>query len=259
MVRTHSRTLFPLAAVVLWSCLPEKAAGNPVIYKRAMQSVAFIISPRAGNKSVLGTGFLANEREKIVVTNYHVVGDEDKVMVVFPVYRANELVTDAKYYSKNFAKLGVQGKVIARSKKQDLALIKVPSFPRGIIEIRYAQHSPKPGETLHAVGNSSVELGMLWRYSKGEVRQVWHRKFKSFAQDKKTSVEIDAKMVETQMPINGGDSGGAVLNDRGELAAVVQSGQDARQLVSYLIDISEVRDLLKKHKYLPEKKSNKKP
>src|SRR5262249_52591585 len=53
-----------------------------------------------------------------------------------------------------------------------------------------------------------------------------------------------AKMLETQSPINPGDSGGPVVNDNLELVGVVSSLDPRSRLVSLCIDVEEVRAFL---------------
>ncbi len=52
-------------------------------------------------------------------------------------------------------------------------------------------------------------------------------------------------ILETDAPVNPDDSGGAVVNDRCELVAVVSHGRLLNQLVSGHIDVEEVRYLLR--------------
>jgi S1-C subfamily serine protease len=59
---------------------------------------------------------------------------------------------------------------------------------------------------------------------------------------------INCRIVETDSPINPGDSGGPVVNDRGEVIAVV-SGWDTRvRNVTWTIDVSEVRGLVQEYR-----------
>src|SRR6185437_1727576 len=55
---------------------------------------------------------------------------------------------------------------------------------------------------------------------------------------------IKAKVVETQGPINRGDSGGPLVNDQGDLVGVVSSFQPQDRLVSWNIEVNEVRAFL---------------
>jgi serine protease Do len=254
MVRNAAMCL-KISLLALLLARTESVRANPQVYERCLSSVALVLSPRDKGDFELGTAILVNERERILLTNYHVVEMQEKVIVFFPAYKGNDLITNYKWYKKYEEKQAIVGKVIARAKDRDLALIKLPSLPDGLHEMPMAARSPKPGETLHAVGNSGYANGTLWRYSKGEVRQVCVMKFKS---GDPTSgdppFEVNARIVETQIPVNRGDSGGPVMNQRGELTAVTQSVQNDARLVSFMIDISEVRAFLKKEKLMPAPK-----
>ena len=95
-----------------------------------------------------------------------------------------------------------------------------------------------PGDTVHSVGNSGVLVGKLWRYTAGKVRSVYQ------AESLTTDSLLKARIIETQSPINAGDSGGPLVNDRGELVGVVNSTQKQASLVSFNVDVSEVRAFL---------------
>src|SRR5207249_1567090 len=102
----------------------------------------------------------------------------------------------------------------------------------------------------HVVEGSDKEVFVLFpTYEKGKpgaVRQVYRKQFSTSGKDGKDSFKVDARVVETQSPVNSGDSGGPVVNDQGELVAVVQGhAPDAQaRLVSYFIDVSEVKALM---------------
>jgi hypothetical protein len=55
---------------------------------------------------------------------------------------------------------------------------------------------------------------------------------------------LKARIVETELPINPGDSGGPLVNDSGELVGVVLSTERQTRLVSFNVDVSEVRTFL---------------
>ena len=56
--------------------------------------------------------------------------------------------------------------------------------------------------------------------------------------------EHNFKVVETQSPINSGDSGGPVVNNDGELVAISQAISPKARLVSYNVDVTEVTAFL---------------
>ncbi len=221
-----------------------RSEANPQVYERTLRSTVWVMSPLGRDRLSYGTGFVVDAKRKWVVTNYHVVEERKQAVVFFPTYRGDRAVSDPEYYAKNAEKLGLAGEVIARDKKRDLALIELPSLPSGTLDMVLALRSPKPGETVHAIGSSGLKDGVLWRYSKGEVRQVYPTKFKARMSDG-GALEVDALVVETQIPTNQGDSGGPVVNERGELVAVTQSNDTKQRLVSYSIDVNEVRTFLR--------------
>lgn len=49
-----------------------------------------------------GSGFLIDRRRKLVVTNYHVTQEKDKIRVLFPVRGLfGEVISERKYYAEN--------------------------------------------------------------------------------------------------------------------------------------------------------------
>src|SRR5262249_44524466 len=129
----------------------------------------------------------------------------------------------------------VRGSVLDVDPRRDLALVELESLPAGVTALPLAKEPPGPGDLVHSVGNPTSS-DALWVYTSGTVRQVYHKKF---------TVEgrtIDARVVETQSPINPGDSGGPVVNDQGEVVAVTAATNRAAQLVSVCIEVGEVRD-----------------
>jgi S1-C subfamily serine protease len=233
-----------LAVLTLVLFTAGQSRADSQVYERTLRSTAWIVSPLDKGNTSIGTGFVADAHRKWVITNYHVVEDRKKAIVFFPQFRGDRVVAEANHYTANPEKYGVAGEVIALDKKRDLAVIEVKSLPSGIYDLTLAPRSPKPGETVHSIGNSGANEGALWRYSKGEVRQVYTTRYKAKDSSGGT-LEIDSRVVETQVPTNVGDSGGPVVNDRGELVAVTQSTSTKQRLVSYSIDVGEVRSFLK--------------
>jgi S1-C subfamily serine protease len=237
--------LLGVVALVAALAAVNVARANPEVYQQTVRSTAWVISPRDDGKASMGSGVLIDAERKLVLTNYHVVLDGPTVVLFFPSYdNDNELVTDPKQYVENIKGLGIKGKVVRSSANSDLAIIEAERLPRGIKAVPLAAKSPSPGQTVHAIGNSGAadEDGALWRYIKGDVRQVYRKKFKSGNKD--LTLDITARVVETDAATNGGDSGGPVVDDKGRLVAITQSFDTVHRSVSYSIDVSEVRILL---------------
>lgn len=211
----------------------QAGADGERIYQQLLKSTVWVI---AGTNT--GTGSLVDAERKLIVTNHHVVGDLRTVEILFPRYDSSgRVIAERADYLRRGRR--VRGVVLLRDGRRDLAVIQLTEVPVGTPALRLAAESPRPGAQVHSIGNPSVS-GALWVYTSGSVRQVYRRTFRL-----KDGREIDARVVETQSPINSGDSGGPVVNDKGELVAVVQSyeGADAR-LVSTFIDVSEIRTVI---------------
>jgi tetratricopeptide (TPR) repeat protein len=132
----------------------------------------------------------------------------------------------------------VQGRVAAADPKRDLVIIKLDSLPNGVVPLKMARGGPGPSDRVHSVGNPGAS-DAFWVYTTGTVRQVYRNKFQY--QD---GQQVEAQVIETQAPLNPGDSGGPVVNDRGEVVGVNAAGKANAQLVSLCIDVAEVKALL---------------
>src|SRR6266849_7674521 len=176
------------------------------VYQRTLRSTVWILAPKGGRTSS-GTGSLIDATRRLVITNSHVVGDVDKVIVLFPIYRKGELVTERGDYLalvKNGG--GTPGEELYRDSKRDLALIRLKSVPQDAKVLPLAQKSPGPAQRVHSIGNPG-RSGALWLYTSGTVRQVYHKRWS--VKDRKNKIyNFEAQVVETQSPTNPGDSGG---------------------------------------------------
>lgn len=214
------------------------------IYDRTLHSTVWVVLPVGPSRARTGTGSLIDGNRRLILTNYHVVGDKDTAIVYFPMFEKGKLVAEKQtYMSRGQA---IPAKVLVKDSKRDLALLqlegKIPSEARSL---KLAKDSPSPGQRVHSVGNPGAS-GALWVYTPGSVRQVYHNKFRAAGQSGEGMFEVDAKIVETASGVNQGDSGGPVVNDKGELVAVVQGHLDEAKARSYsiFIDVSEVWALL---------------
>ena len=235
--------LIPAVALVAAPAPAQEPAGGAKVYQQAIPSVAWVHSTRT-NGLATGSGSLVDRDKRLVLTNYHVVGENPKTTVFFPVYRDGQPIPERQYYSDRAKRLGTPGRVVAVDKTADLALIEVEKVPDDAKGIPLAAASPGPGDAVHSLGNAG-KSGALWGYVRGTVRQVYHKKWQ--AQLEKGHVAtFNAKVIETDSPTNPGDSGGPLLNDRGELVGVTQGGATNAQLVSFFVDLSEVKRVLAK-------------
>jgi len=232
-----TRLVVAVAAVAasLTSALPAWADAK--VYEEALQSTTWVITKTSG-KTSSGTGVLVDLEKKLVVTNYHVVGEARTAIIFFPAMQNSKPVVTRKHYVDNVKTLGIRGRVLGVDRKRDLALIQLDRLPEsGVKAIPLAAESPKPGEDIQSVGNPGSS-DALWVYVSGTVRSVYKKQFRTGAGDHEFMV------VETQLAINTGDSGGPVVNSAGELVAISQAFSPTARLLSYSVDVSEVKGFL---------------
>ena len=237
------RTPFWLPMLFAW-VIPSAAFAEgegAKVYKGAVPSVVWVHSKRDKGLAT-GSGTLIDKERRLVLTNYHVVEENPTAKVFFAVLRDGQPVSEKEYYIDRARRLSITGKVILYSKKADLALIQLDSLPEKIEAVPLATGSPEAGSNTHTIGNAG-KSGALFGYIKGTVRAVYQKQWKAELAPRHI-LTFDAKVVETDSPTNPGDSGGPLLNDKGELIGVTEGGAINAQLLSTFVDVSEVKKLL---------------
>ena len=168
--------------------LPE---GSPMerFFRQFRQQMPRGDMPR-GNRSntSVGSGFLISE-DGYVVTNNHVIADEESVTVI--------LDDGAEY----------EADVIGSDDKTDLALLKIEDAGRAFTYVKFSEAEPRVGDWVVAVGNpfglgGTVTAGIISAHG----RQIGAGPYDDFLQ-------IDAA-------VNRGNSGGPAFNFRGEVVGV---------------------------------------
>ncbi len=146
----------------------------------------------AGDKNpVSGTGFFIRE-DGYIATNYHVVegGTEFDVTI---------------YSAKRFS-----AKLIGYSEENDLAILKIEGNNYPAVSMGNSD-AVKVGDTAIVIGNPNGALG-AWTVTEGIISAV----------DRPGTINGTRHyMLQTDAAINGGNSGGPLCNDRGEVIGVV--------------------------------------
>lgn len=245
MSRPCSRLASIVALAVLVSAAPARLLADEntkAIYRQTLRATCWVVVPDVGS----GTGWVVDAEKKLVVTNHHVVLNADRVLVLLPTYKNGKLVSEKSAYKDD---RGVRAKVIDTDVARDLAILQIiDPLPEGPGEVKLAADSADPSDRVHSVGNPGAS-DALWVYTSGTVRQVYQREWHHLDLGRRTKTFRQARIMETSSPINPGDSGGPVVNDKGELVGVVSSstqrhGNQPVQLISLTIDVSEVKAFL---------------
>lgn len=211
-------------------------------YQKVIHSTVWVHSARGKGRLATGSGSLVDRGRRLVLTNYHVVGNVPRATVFFPAFEGRKAIPERRYYQDRAGRLGIPGDVIEIDKQADLALIRLDRVPEGVPALRLATESPDPGQSVHSIGNPG-RSGALWVYTPGKVRQVYSKRWQAKLNDT-TSLWFQARVIETDSPTNPGDSGGPLANDAGELVGVTQGGAVDAQSLSTFVDLSEVKRLI---------------
>jgi tetratricopeptide (TPR) repeat protein/S1-C subfamily serine protease len=193
-----------------------------------------------------GTGWILDARKRWLVTCWHVVGDNPTVEVVFPCTVEGQFEPRRSWYLEHMPRLReekrvVKGRVLHRETAVDLALVELESLPEGVVALPVAAESPEPGDRVHGVGNR-YDVDLLWVRSRGWVRQVRKLKDGYFTGGKQVS--RGAWIVEARVPINEGDSGGPLLDTRGQVVGTAAAVAWESEGAGYFIDVRELRSFL---------------
>ena len=225
------------------------------VYRHVLNSVVLILQTEVdddGDRSVsYGTGWVVDADRGLIVTNQHVVDSSEEVLLIYPRMVDRRLRTAVEDYGLTadgfgFANNTARGEVLHSENDRDLALIRARRgksgrrVPSGVAALKLADRQVWPGERVHTIAGWPRGSESLWIYGSGTVRQVSRRTLASGA---KTVV------MESDIPVNHGNSGGAVVDDFGEVVAVVEGIQTNARGLSLFVGLDAVRDYL--HAVLP--------
>ncbi len=145
-------------------------------------------APRQREVTSLGSGFVIDP-EGYVVTNNHVIGNAEKITVIFQ----NKTHLDAT--------------IVGRDEKTDLALLKVKT-DKPLVAVKFGNSDEaKVGDWVIAVGNP---FGLGGSVSAGIVS----------ARGRNINVGPFDDFIQTDAAINRGNSGGPLFNTQGEVVGV---------------------------------------
>ena len=149
-----------------------------------------------------GTGFFITT--DLIVTNHHVVD--------------NSTTIEIKY--NNGQKTSAT--VITKDPVNDLAILKVNKVESSVTPLSIANiPNPKDGDTVYTVGFPlSSLLGTKAKLSEGIINSI-------------TGIQDDVRMFQISIPIQPGNSGGPLINTKGQVVGVVTSS--VNPLISLLL------------------------
>lgn len=175
----------------------EGALSTPELYDRCIDSVVSI-SVRNGKSSGIGSGFVLRE-DGYIATAYHVVADMTEIEVILSDER-------------RFAARMIGGNMLT-----DLALLKIEAT--GLSPVTKGESSSLlAGERVVAIG-TPASLDYAGSVSSGEVSYAL-RTVKIYGGDGRT-LEKKMKLIQTNAPVNPGNSGCPLFDSRGHVVGIV--------------------------------------
>ena len=204
----------------------EEGDGTSIeaIYRRAgpgvVQVTNFDVDPLFGAQSEqgLGSGFVIDKAGH-VVTNYHVVEGADEIAVNFS--GGDE----------------VRARVVGADALTDLAVLRIETQPRALKPLPLGNSdSVRVGDPVVAIGNP---FGLERTVTAGIVSAL-QRQLRSPAG---STIE---RVIQTDAPINRGNSGGPLLNARGEVIGVntaIFSPSGGNVGIGFAIPINTVKEI----------------
>jgi len=223
------------------SDLDTRGANEVRIYKEISPSVVLIINEESDS---LGTGsvIFKDKSSAQILTNYHVVKGAKRVKVFIKKTKRGSM-RKADAYIADVIKVHPEG---------DLALLKInESITAPKIAIESKMGDLEIGQDVHAIGHPK---GEFWTYTKGYVSQL-RDNYKWQTDDGKHKADL---IIQTQTPINTGNSGGPLLNDQGQMVGV-NSFKGEGEGMNYAISSEDVVKFLNNKELTatpPEKKKD---
>lgn len=156
----------------------------------------------------VGSGFFIDKEGKII-TNYHVVQGALKVTVS----TADGKKTEALGY-------------IADESEIDLVIVQIDPKKLDVVPIPIAKDLPRRGETVAAFG---APMGLSFSATEGtisgirsgsEVREILNEMSEVDLYKDRLGYRVDVTWIQTTAAISGGNSGGALVNQKGELVGI---------------------------------------
>ncbi len=177
-----------------------------------------------------GSGIIVskNDSELLILTNNHVIEGAEELSVQF----YNEKTIDAK--------------VKGTSERKDVAVVAVKLSDLDDATIEAIKIATLGDSSALKVGNGIIAIGNALGYGQSVTTGVVSALNREVTIDSKT-----LKMIQIDAAINGGNSGGALLNAKGEVVGINSAKYSNNSLTSasvegmgFAIPISDVKDLI---------------
>lgn len=221
---------------------PVELLSGPQLQEHLLAASAWIHATDCGQ----GTGFVIDARRRWMVTNYHVVADNSTAEVWFPARVEGQIQSARSWYLQHRQELQEQGllitaRVLRRDKSRDLALLELPRIPQGVAALPLAARAARPGDAVSALG-CRYDSPSLWTFGQGSIRQLRTLTDGYFSSGKQLARGVH--IFQANLPINEGDSGAALINERGAVVGVAAAVAWEHRGDGYFIAVPDLEAFL---------------
>lgn len=188
-------SLAPIVAKVTPAVVSISVAGEKITQQQAPELFQFFFGPQAQQGPQkrpfrgLGSGVIINADKGYIVTNYHVISDANKIEVT---------LQDGRQY---------KAKILGSDEMSDIALLQIKADDLEQVDMADSD-ALKVGDFTIAIGNP---FGLGQTVTSGIVSALGRSGL---------NIENYENFIQTDAAINSGNSGGALVNLRGQLIGI---------------------------------------
>jgi serine protease Do len=175
-------------------------------------------APQTRKSTSLGSGFIIDDKEGLIVTNYHVIADADEIKIILTEEDAD--------------REGIDAKVVGGDADADVALLKIKTSRKLKAAPLGDSDALQVGEWVMAIGNP---FGHGHTVTKGII---------SAKERVVLPISQFANYLQTDTPINPGNSGGPLINTAGEVIGINTLINAAAQGIGFAIPVNYVKRIL---------------
>ena len=204
--------------------------GIDVIYETSYNSSWYFGFGRGGNieAEAQGTGFVV-DAAGYILTNSHVVNDGDYKKVTVSLYDGRE----------------VEGKVLWNDSTLDLAIVKIEAT--GLVAAELGDSDTlRIGQYAAALGNP---LGLQFKFSMSQgIISGLERTITVSSDGTSTGATTMEGLIQTDAAINSGNSGGPLLNSKGQVIAINSAKAADGESMGFAIPINVAKPIIEQIK-----------
>jgi len=186
---------------------------GPSIFSKVAPSVVIIQKMAGGKVLGFGSGFVL-QGIGFVVTNHHVV--EGSRHLVLQTHDGRQARASS---------------IFAANPESDIALITIPSKLKDVPGIPICEEKARVGEDVYAIGTPQ---GLAFTFSNGIITQI------------RNDFLLKGEVIQHNVDISGGSSGGPLLNRYGEVIGINTLGSKSKdvQNLNFAISAGEIKKLV---------------